>query len=562
MDRLPFAARRLGKHPMAVCVLLGVTVLYFWPLVVKMSEAIPGTGNDLDVATFVWNVGWVKSALEGGGSLFFADKVLLPFGADLRLHTYGLLQGVMAYPFTNLLGVVGAFNLILIVTYFLNGLAVYSLIYIEVRQILPALVAAAWAMLATPMLFHFRVGRPSFAAIWIVVLAILALRRLLNGPKPGNVVVLGLLLVAALVSDLQILFYAALWLAIIGLGILLAEGKSLLDKKRVLGLVAAGLIVFLPFIFIYYPAFAEMSSGDFPEATLDGMMGYSFSMEHYLTPALVRYAYGGYEMLLASVAAVVLFRWRGPYRLWLVGAAFFFILALGPYLQPTRIPMPFAAFSLWGPLGQFRTPGRLTLPAIIGLAVVAGFLLAYLRPRIRSRWFLLTLVALAIGGRLLYAVNVDPISIQIYPQYKFYDELAEESGDFVILEVPFGIRSGFQRVGDGGEILQYYQHIHGKRTINGMIARLPKSVFAFYRSHPALVFLSGERPEANGEELAGDFANVLEWSNSRYVVLHQSLLDSSQAQTITAFLDQQPQLTREETERDLTIYRVYRGDLR
>ena len=47
-----------------------------------------------------------------------------------------------------------------------------------------------------------------------------------------------------------------------------------------------------------------------------------------------------------------------------------------------------------------------------------------------------------------------------------------------------GVRSGIERIGSGGEVLSYYQHIHGKPLVNGMIARVPSSVFEAYRASP------------------------------------------------------------------------------
>lgn len=67
------------KHLVAAAVLLLVTAVYFWPLLLRVREAIPGGPTDRDVATFVWNVGWVRHALESEAGLLHTDRVLLPF---------------------------------------------------------------------------------------------------------------------------------------------------------------------------------------------------------------------------------------------------------------------------------------------------------------------------------------------------------------------------------------------------------------------------------------------------------------------------------------------------
>lgn len=58
------------------------------------------------------------------------------------------------------------------------------------------------------------------------------------------------------------------------------------------------------------------------------------------------------------------------------------MLALGPELKFTGMPMPFAMLAWWEPLQQFRTPSRLTIPAAIGLAAV----MALVADRVFSRW--------------------------------------------------------------------------------------------------------------------------------------------------------------------------------
>jgi hypothetical protein len=511
-------------------------------------------------------VGWVRHALESEAGLLHTDAVLLPFGADLRLHTYGLLPGLLAYPLTGWLGVTGAYNVMLVAMLFLNGLAFYALAWSEVKQEIPALVAAVWVMLGMPILFHFRVGRPSFACLWIVMGAMLALRWLLARPSPFSSLALGAFLVAALLTDFQMVLYTAIWLGLYLIKSQLPTPKiqirnlkskiqnlqSPIANRQFLALLGALVVFALPFFLIFYPSLANSPAA---APGLSGMLTFSLRYWDFVTPFMVPLIYG-YELLAGMVAAVVLFRWRGAYRFWLLAALFFYLLSLGPFLQPTRLPLPFAAFSLWPPLAQFRTPYRLTAPAVIGLGMVAAFVLAHLLPRLRSRPLLVAIVLVAVGGRLLFAVVHDPLIVQVYPSYPIYEEIAAEAGDFALLEVPFGVRSGLDAIGEGGEVLQYYQAVHGKRLLNGMIARLDPAVFEFYRQRPSLMLLSGAVVEEDELAIARDFAEVLQWSNSRYVLVHGRLLTPEQRERITAFLGRQPQLEYIGQEDELVIYRV------
>ncbi len=166
------------------------------------------------------------------------------------------------------------------------------------------------------------------------------------------------------------------------------------------------------------------------------------------------------------------------------------------------------------------------------------------------------MTSLAIGGRLVLALSRDPFQVQTYPDYATYHQLADEVGDFSLLEVPFQVRSGLEEVGQGGDILQYYQLVHGKRLINGMIARLPSSVFNFYRSHPSLLLLGGGTPTVETSELERDLSDVLDWAGAHYVLVHRSRLSADQASRIEKFLGRHPQLELLGLESDLIIYRL------
>jgi hypothetical protein len=270
----------------------------------------------------------------------------------------------------------------------------------------------------------------------------------------------------------------------------------------------------------------------------------------YVSPDVIPYAYG-FDLLVGALAALAL----REAKVWLVGGAVCLVLALGPTLQPTDLPLPFAALGVWPPLAQFRTPSRLTMPAALGLAVVLGLVLARAFGRLRNVWPGVGVATVALLARLAYAQLHDPMAVQTYPEYAVYAQIAAEPGRFTLLEVPFGVRSGLGRIGDGGEVLEYYQHVHGKPLLNGMIARLPSMVFETYAARPSLRVLSGQEVE-EANETRSDLAAVIAWTNTRYVLLHRSLLSAADAASLEGLLDAQPELRRRGEEHDLVIYAV------
>ena len=222
---------------------------------------MPGTSADIDVATMVWNVGWVQRAIDTETSLLYSDAVLVPFGADLRAHTYGLFPAVLVYPIARAFDALVAFNVMLLATLVLNGWLGHALF----RQLgagpAASMVAACALMLSGPSLDQFRVGRPIFAATWITCAALIAALRLLARPTLAWTLVLSLTVIAAAFTDLQMLLFTVLWLMCVAVWFFVRERD--LDASRMLALATSAAIAAIPFFTILYPAF----SGGLPLAT-------------------------------------------------------------------------------------------------------------------------------------------------------------------------------------------------------------------------------------------------------------------------------------------------------
>ena len=140
--------------------------------------------------------------------------------------------------------------------------------------------------------------------------------------------------------------------------------------------------------------------------------------------------------------------------------------------------------------------------------------------------------------------------------YDTYQQIAADTGSTAILEVPFGVRSGTDRLGAGDEALQFFQPMHGKNLAGGTATRVPDAVFEFYREHPSLRFLCGEVLPADAEMLDRDFASVLEWSGATYVLVHPAFMAASHYDIVLAFLHRKLRLERLADEVGLVAYRV------
>jgi hypothetical protein len=544
--------RRLAPAAGACFVLLIVALAWAAPIAQRSGTHVPGTAADRDVASMVWNVAWVQRAIETPAALLRSEAILVPFGADLTTHTYGLFPAALVWPVANGFGALTAFNVMLLATLALNGWLGYALFRELGVSRVAATVAAASLMLSGPALDQFRVGRPIFAATWVTCAALIATRRLLARPTAAWTAVLGGALVAALFTDLQILLFTAIWVGWI-VGWHMASERGI-DGRRAVALAAAIAIVATPFLLIVYPAFGGSA---LPVPDREEAVRYSFRWWDYFDPSIVPRALGGYELAVAAVAGLLWLRRDPRLRAWWLGALALFVLALGPTLKFTGLPMPFAVFAWWPPLAQFRVPSRLTIPAVIGLAAVLALLLDRVFRKTDHRHAFVLAGAL-IAVRLTLAAAQHPFATQRYAPSVVYDHLARAADAGAVIEVPVAIRSGLDRIGHGEEILQYYQLAHGRPIINAMIARLPGEVFAFYRGHPSLMLLAGEPVAASDGELAADLAVVIDAVDAGHVVMHRDLMTPGQIARVTRLLDTHPRLRPWISEGSVVAFRVER----
>ncbi len=111
------------------------------------------------------------------------------------------LYNLISIPIQPWLGVVGAFNLTVLLTVALIGYATYWLGRHVLGSRTPALIAGVLVALNPALVAHLRVGWPPFASIWPVALALLFLARFTEKRHWRDAASLGLAVLAALLID-------------------------------------------------------------------------------------------------------------------------------------------------------------------------------------------------------------------------------------------------------------------------------------------------------------------------------------------------------------------------
>ncbi len=214
---------------------------------------------------------------------------------------------------------------------------------------------------------------------------------------------------------------------------------------------------------------------------------------------------GWITLALALIGALV----SGPRgRVWRWTALLFGLFCLGPLLQingryefsldrllgdrGVTFPMPFALLH-YIPFAQAnRAPNRNSVVLMLGLAVLAGYAVAWMMsPRPRPEGFSETLrvctgniLATMLAAAILFEHAAVPLPLTDARVPALYRQIAAEPGEFAILQLPLGWRNSFGVFGSERTQVQFYQTVHGKPMLGGNISRAPDFKMDYFRRLP------------------------------------------------------------------------------
>jgi hypothetical protein len=519
-------ARRLA---MGVALPLGVYLLaaaiVTWPLAWHLGDraAGMGAGDTLEVTRHIW---WAREALLDGANPF-----------DQRLLTYpdGFMSWVQwAHPLQVLPGALlalaiaplTAFNVLLIITLALNGLAAYWLGLLLSRGNRPAALLGGLVFLAYPSVQgHLSVGHLGIVTLWPLPLFAGCLWRVLRDDAGWRTVGWGALWLAltALAYISHPVYLLGPLIALLGLGALLAGRGRLWRRDRSPGaqpwlraaaLVGLGALLLAPF---YGPLLSDAGRAELRGLAEAGRVTYSADALAFASPSPFGWladwglapdyardvlgtnsaegtAYVGVVALVLAGLAV----WRRPAaRLWLwiaLGAA---LLALGPLLKwrgaplavefesfKTYVTLPWMVIQDLPLLDAARAPGRFNLLAGLAISALvsvgAGIITGPVRrPGLRAALVTLLGVVMLVEYQLFAPFPTDNARLSPY-----YAALAGAEDVRAVLDVPLSDPVA-------AKFALFAQTVHGKPLIAGhALRRTPQD--------PALLALL-ERAALGGE---------------------------------------------------------------
>ncbi|MCC7358991.1 MAG: hypothetical protein IT317_05915, partial [Anaerolineales bacterium] len=245
---------------------------------------------------------------------------------------------------------------------------------------------------------------------------------------------------------------------------------------------------------------------------------------------------GFVTLVLALVGAVSLGR---RVAAWAASALVFAVFALGPLLHVngrTRFsldgldvvyPLPFILLHYVPIVRGNRVPNRFSAVLMLALAVLAAYgawaLARWLAARVSHR-AAVPAVTVALAAALLFEHAAVPLPLTDARVPAVYQAIADDGGDFAILQLPLGWRNSFGVIGSEDTRVQYYQTAHGQPMLGGNISRNPPFKMDYFARLPLFRALTGlelyREPDAATDAAArAQAAELMGLYNVRYVVL-------------------------------------------
>ena len=203
-------SRRAGL--IAFGVFLSVGLLPFWRVLAGPSTSLAGDGADASL--FVWNDWWFARAVSTGANPFSTQMMYWPTGASLVLHTLSPLNAAAAAILQPALGLVGAYDVLIVASFALSAWAAYLLAkQLGARE--PGAYVAGTAFGFASYHFAHALGHLNLVHTEWLPLALLFVERHRATGRGREIVGVVLCVVAAALTDLSLLLTTVLAMAVL-----------------------------------------------------------------------------------------------------------------------------------------------------------------------------------------------------------------------------------------------------------------------------------------------------------------------------------------------------------
>ena len=238
-------------------------------------------------------------------------------------------------------------------------------------------------------------------------------------------------------------------------------------------------------------------------------------------------------------------------RAWLAIALLAGLLALGPLLEinggslfdldglQVTVPLPYILLHYLPFIKGFRAPNRFSIVLMQALAVLAGFGMAWLLSKVSGvksqgasaagrksgRQLIAIALAVLLAGAVLFEHLAVPMPLTDSRVPAPYRAIAQEPGDFTLMQLPMGWRNGFGVFGAEDTRVEWYQSVHGKPILGGNTSRNPAFKLEYFKRLPLLQAITGleqyQPPdEATDQAARASAAELMALWNVRYLTVN------------------------------------------
>ncbi len=606
--------RRLHFHLALLAGFLLLTLALTYPLVSQLATHVPGSSLwAFDEYTFLWNIWWFKQALlQLGQSPLATDYIFYPIGINFALYTFTFFNAALAMPLVPFLPLPLVSNLITLFAFTLSGYGAFLL----ARRVLAgsglpradrrtrdaaAIVAGVAYAFTTSKFMSAAIGHYNFMGTEWIPFCLLYYLRALDTRAGRDAILCGVFLALAMYVEMNFAVFLVLAMALHALFTRAWRKIGCVALTRLSAVVGAtGALIFLP---VLAPVVREFASADYALKGWGDALKLSVDLLGFVSPSAIsswaglnwtqeqiavvrgqgRFAdvntvFLGYATL--AFACLGLIAYRRQAAAWAASAVVFAVLALGPLLQiggrstfdfdgvKVNFPLPFIIFHYIPLVQANRVPNRFSVVLVLCLALLVGFAALWLgrmaaRYAKGARWSIVPAVlvgVLVVGDHLVVPLPLTDAQVPA-----FYTRLAQEPGDFSILQLPLGWRNSFGTLGAEDTRVQYYQSVHGKHILGGNTSRSAPFKFDYYKSLPIvsslLLIEDYKTVPADQRAFDRDYApEFVRFFDLRYVVVHPAVpgrkpYDDTRAAALQYVLDVLP-LEKVADSGDLLVYRV------
>ena len=549
-----------------------LAILLTWPLAKNITTH--GFGINEDSPYHIWHNWWFKySIFDLHQSPFYTNYIFYPQTVPLTFDANAFVSSAMTLPFQPILGVVGASNIVLLISFVLSGIGIYIL----ARRIfglgtLSAFLAGAIYAFSPYTFSQAMDGHINLSSTWIVpfltYFLLLSVRKSIEKEKvvvTKEAIITGIFLGLQAYNDLTYTAFTILLIGLIFAYHILALRKS---KKEIIKItapfliaVAVSIIIFLPGLI---PTLSDYRKGINPSSPLWVQNVWAADLVAFFRPStnstfFNKLAFAphqgsvegtvflGWTTVILAMFFIVKFikSWkkenlkdRGIKGLLIFVSVAFFVLSLGPFLnignqwkwlilgKSIFIPLPFALVHKIPLIGGTQETARMNPFLLLTLSSIAGLGFDLVLGKVKEKRLKIMIGILPILFIIFEFMQIPFPTTDLRPP-KVYEEVAKDSSKKAVLDLPLGFNSGNMLLGNSPiGSLQFYQTFHKHPQFRGTIARVPKENFDYYTKIPLFKYFLNSGNPPDKEDLDVTLANnaLRKKLNVGFIVIHKNIL--------------------------------------